>query len=252
MMISALKTTADRIADSGVRRCMTFRTFSTGNAPANIAGMMAKYLATSLATEKVVSAPRVISNCLPISTISISLVGLESRSTMFPASLAACVPVFMATPTSACASAGASLVPSPVMATSLPLACSALISAILSSGLASARKPSTPACLGDGRGGQRVVAGDHHGANAHGAELIEALAHAALDDVLELNRAQHDAVSGHQQRRAARRWRFPRPLLQSLAARDCRARRRTWRWRPARPCGFPGRPDSRRTSWSAR
>ena len=36
---------------------------------------------------------------------------------MLPASLAACVPVFIATATSACASAGASLVPSPVMAT---------------------------------------------------------------------------------------------------------------------------------------
>ena len=43
---------------------------------------------------------------------------------MLPASFAACVPVFMATPTSAWASAGASLVPSPVMATSLPFACS--------------------------------------------------------------------------------------------------------------------------------
>ncbi len=75
--------------------------FSTGKVPANMAGMMAKYLATSLAMENVVSEPRVISSCLPISTTSISLVGLESRSTMFPASLAAWVPVFMATPTSA-------------------------------------------------------------------------------------------------------------------------------------------------------
>ena len=82
--------------------------------------MMAKYLATSLAIENVVSAPRVIRSCLPISTTSISLVGFESRSTMLPASFAACVPVFMATPTSACASAGASFVPSPVMATRLP------------------------------------------------------------------------------------------------------------------------------------
>src|ERR1017187_9142386 len=62
--------------------------------------MMAKYLATSLAMLKVVSAPRVISNCLPISTISINLVGLESRSTMLPASLAAWGPAFMGTPTS--------------------------------------------------------------------------------------------------------------------------------------------------------
>ena len=72
----------------------------------NIAGRMAKYLATSLAIEKVVSAPRVISSCLPTSITSSSLVGFESRSTMLPASLAAWVPLFIATPTSACASAG--------------------------------------------------------------------------------------------------------------------------------------------------
>ena len=88
--------------------------------------MMAKYFATSLAIENVVSEPRVMSSCLPISTISMSFVGSESRSTMFPASLAACVPVFIATPTSAWASAGASLVPSPVIATRRPPACSSL------------------------------------------------------------------------------------------------------------------------------
>ena len=42
----------------------------------NIAGMMAKYFDTSLAMLKVVSEPRVISSCLPISTISMSLVGI--------------------------------------------------------------------------------------------------------------------------------------------------------------------------------
>ena len=61
---------------------------------------------------------------MPISTTSISLVGSLSRSTMLPASLAAWVPEFMATPTSAWARAGASLVPSPIMATSLPAGCS--------------------------------------------------------------------------------------------------------------------------------
>ena len=137
----------------------------------NIAGMIAKYFATSLAIENVVSAPRVISSCLPISTISISLVGFESRSTMLPASLAAVVPVFIATPTSACASAGASLVPSPVIATSLPSACSRLISAILSSGVACARKSSTPASLAIAGGRQRVVAGDHHRLDAHRPQL---------------------------------------------------------------------------------
>ena len=100
-MIRALKITADRIADSGVFNPMTFNVISTGNVAENIAGMIAKYFATSLAIENVVSAPRVMSSCFPISTMSISLVGLESRSTMLPASLAACVPLFIATPTSA-------------------------------------------------------------------------------------------------------------------------------------------------------
>ena len=68
---------------------------------AKIAGRMAKYLATSFAIENVVRAPRVIRSCLPTSTISISFVGFESRSTMLPASRAAWVPVFIVTPTSA-------------------------------------------------------------------------------------------------------------------------------------------------------
>ena len=63
---------------------------------------------------------------------------------MLPASRAACVPEFIATPTSAWASAGASLVPSPVIATIRPLACSERISSSLRSGVASARKSSTP------------------------------------------------------------------------------------------------------------
>jgi len=46
----------------------------------------------------VVSAPRVINNCFPISTTSMSLVGLLSRSTMMPASRAAWVPVFHGDP----------------------------------------------------------------------------------------------------------------------------------------------------------
>ena len=74
--------TADRIAEVGECRCMMSIAFSHGSVPANSAGMMAKYFATSLAIENVVSAPRVISSCLPISTTSISLVGSLSRSTM--------------------------------------------------------------------------------------------------------------------------------------------------------------------------
>ncbi|MNS66858.1 hypothetical protein D3C72_1000880 [compost metagenome] len=64
---------------------------------------------------------------------------------MLPASLAACVPLFIATATSACASAGASLVPSPVIATRRPSLWYCRISLSLASGVASARKSSTPA-----------------------------------------------------------------------------------------------------------
>src|SRR5674476_1289229 len=106
MMMSALKMTADRIADSGEARCMMLRVPRPTNTPANIAGMIAKYLAMSLAMENVVSEPRVMSSCLPIWTISMSLVGLESRSTMLPASLAADVGVAMNTGTSAAKEAG--------------------------------------------------------------------------------------------------------------------------------------------------
>src|SRR5438445_310469 len=89
MMIRALKMIAEVIAEVGLcsRRMLSLP--RSGKATENMAGSIAKYFATSLAMEKVVSAPRVISSCLPISTISMSLVGLESRSTMFPASLAA-------------------------------------------------------------------------------------------------------------------------------------------------------------------
>ena len=56
-MIRALKMTADRIAECGLSSFMMLSVSSAGNTPANIAGMMAKYLATSLAIENVVSEP---------------------------------------------------------------------------------------------------------------------------------------------------------------------------------------------------
>ena len=130
---------------------------------------------------------------------------------MLPASFAAEVPVFMATPTSAWASAGASFVPSPVIATIRPFACSSLISAIFASGVASARKSSTPASCGDHGGGDAVVAGDHHRADAHPPQLVEALVHAALDDVLQVDDAEHEVVLRDDERRAARRGRSCRP-----------------------------------------
>ena len=96
-MMSALKISADSTALFGLARRMTLSDAIDGSAAANIAGRMAKYLETSLASEKVVSAPRVISCCLPTSTTASSLAGSLSRSTMLPASFAACVPEFIAT-----------------------------------------------------------------------------------------------------------------------------------------------------------
>ena len=66
---------------------------------------------------------------------------------------------------------------------------------------------------GDGGGGQRVVAGDHHGADAHLAQMREALLDAAFDHVLELHHAEDLAAFGDDQRRAA----GARDLIHGLA-----------------------------------
>ena len=145
MIMSALKITALKMALVGLCSRMMFSGAIAGKVVINIAGMIAKYLATSFAMLNVVSEPRVMSICFPISTMSMSLVGLLSRSTIFPASRAACVPVFIATPTSACARAGASFVPSPVIATRCPFDCSSRMRFSFCSGVACAMKSSTPA-----------------------------------------------------------------------------------------------------------
>ena len=165
--------------------------------------MIAKYLATSFAIEKVVSAPRVISICLPVSTTSMSFVGFESRSTMLPASFAACVPLFIATATSACASAGrvvravaghrdeAAL--RLVFADQLELR----LRRRFGEEVVDARFG------GDRRSGQPVVAGDHHGLDAHAAQLGEALLDAAFHDVLQLDHAEHARPVRDDERRGA-------------------------------------------------
>ena len=98
---------------------------------------------------------------MPISTTSISFVGFESRSTMLPASCAACVPVFIAMPTSAWASAGASLVPSPVIATRLPPSCSLRMRASLCSGVACGEEIVDAGLARDRGGREGIVARDH-------------------------------------------------------------------------------------------
>ena len=174
---------------------------------------------------------------------------------MLPASRAACVPVFMATPTSAWASAGASLVPSPHIATSLP--CRLLLADQLE--LVLGRRLGeevVDARLGGDRGrGQRVVAGDHHRADAHRAQLGEALADAALDDVLEVDDAEQ---RGRPRRRRAACRRLARccsaTALEARAAGAAAApcAHVLERWRRRRPCGSAGRRRRRRSCGSAR
>ena len=77
---------------------------------------------------------------------------------MFPASRAACVPVFMATPTSACASAGASFVPSPVIATRFPPCLLAADQRHLVLGRRLGEEVVDAGLLGDRLRGERVVA----------------------------------------------------------------------------------------------
>ena len=52
--------------------------------------------------------------------------------------------------------------------------------------------------------GHRIVTGDHDRADAHAAQFGEALADTALDDVLEVNDAEHPAVLGDGERCTAR------------------------------------------------
>src|SRR5437899_279382 len=56
---------------------------------------------------------------------------------------------------------------------------------------------------GNRRGGQRVVAGDHDGTDAGAAQLGEALANAALDDVLQVDDPEQAAIQRDGKRRAA-------------------------------------------------
>src|SRR5205823_8207952 len=52
------------------------------------------------------------------------------------------------------------------------------------------------ACLaGDSGGRERIVAGNHYGANAHRSELTEALSHPTLHDVFEFDHAERAAFA---------------------------------------------------------
>src|SRR5918995_344664 len=105
------------------------------------------------------------------------------------ASIATSVPVPMEMPTSACARAGASLMPSPTMPTFLPSACSLLTSAALSSGLTSATTRSTPSSRAIASAGEAVLGYARLGEEAAAADqdllALDAGADATTRDGLE-------------------------------------------------------------------
>ena len=150
----------------------------------NMAGMIAKYLATSLAIEKVVSTPRVMSICLPISTTSKSLVGLESKidhvAGLFGRLRAgvhrhADVGLGQRGRVVGAVAGHGHQLAFVLLFFDQPHFC---FRRRLGEKIIDAR------FARDRRGGARIVAGDHHRANAHGAEARKAFFDAALHHVL--------------------------------------------------------------------
>ena len=123
-------------------------------------------------------------------------------STTSPASAATSVPPPTARPTSALASAGASLMPSPTIATRRPCACHAgdelrlLLRQQLGVDLGDAQR------LGHALRRRRAVAGQQGDVgDAQPAQLAEHRRRLGAHRVARADRPQHPAVAGHQQRR---------------------------------------------------
>ena len=203
-MMSALKMTAERIADCGLSRCMTLRLSSAGNTPANIAGMMAKYLATSLAIENVVS------DAAGDQQLLADLDDLdELRRVRVEVDHVAGLLGRLRAGVHRDADVGLRERGRVVGAVAghrdeLAARLLALDQRHLVLGRGLGEEVVDAGLVGDRRRGERVVAGDHHRADAHRAQLVEALAHARLDDVLEVDDAERAAVLGDDERGAAR------------------------------------------------
>ena len=129
----------------------------------------------------------------------------------------------IAMPTSAVARAGASLMPSPTMATA-PRAAQRGDRGVLSSGSSPARQPVIPP-RGDGGGGGRVVAGEHeHAADAQAAQRGDGPA------------APGRSWSARPSRAAGcRRWDQDHGLAVVFSRPSCAAGLAAARWRPGWP-----------------
>ena len=119
------------------------------------------------------------------------------------ASLQADVPLFMASPTSAWATAGASFGAVSRHRHQVALGLLGPDARDLVLGLRLGHELVHAGLFSDGLRSQRVVAGHHDGPDAHPAELVEAGAETGLDRVLELDHAQGRPVPADRQRRCA-------------------------------------------------
>ena len=108
--------------------------------------------------------------------------------------MATSVPVPIAMPRSACASAGASFTPSPTMATTSPLACKRRTSAALSPGSTPDDDAVDADLGGHGPGLGAAVAGDQYRRQAERAELVDRRAAGRLDRVGDDELARGRAV----------------------------------------------------------
>ena len=109
---------------------------------------------------------------------------------MFPASLAACVPVFIATPDVGLRQRRR-IVGAVTGHRHQPTAALLLadqVHLVFGSGLG--EEVVDAGFLRDDRSRTRVVTGDHHGADPHSPKVLEPLGDAGLDDVLEVDHAE--------------------------------------------------------------
>ena len=208
-MMSALKMTADRIAERGVCRFMMFRRSSTGITPENIAGMIAKYLATSLAIENVVSDAAGDEQLLAdlddldeLRRVRVEVDHVPGLLRGLRAGVHGHADVGLGE--------GGSVVGAVTGHRDEPAARLLLADQVhLVLGRRLGEEVVDAGLGGDRLRGQRVVAGDHDRADAHGAQLVEAVADALLDDVLQVDDAEDlDALGDDERRAAARRHAF--------------------------------------------
>ena len=143
-------------------------------------------------------------------------------------SMATSVPEPIARPTSAAARAGASLTPSPAMATTRPSLAEPLDDVALVVGQDLGLDPVDAEAAGDGFGGDPVVAGEHDDLDAVGAQRLERLGGGVLDRVGDGDDAGDLAVDADEDGGGAV---GAQPVRLRGERARCRCRRRSGSWR---------------------